>query len=81
MLNGIQIGAYFIGNTVLDEIDVVGDSVCDFSGAKTIKEGDILTKNGLKVLPVISPIRRGVNYSRIRRLMRSPLTIQQTFAT
>jgi hypothetical protein len=43
----------------LDEIDVVGDSVCYFPSAKTIEEGDILTKNSLKVLPDISPTRRG----------------------
>lgn len=44
-------GGYFIGNAILDKIDVVGDSICDFAGAKTVKEGDILTKDGLEVFP------------------------------
>ena len=32
----------------------MGDSICDFTGAKTIEECNILAKNSLKIFPAIS---------------------------
>jgi hypothetical protein len=40
---------YLVGDPFSDEFCVVGDAICDFSCSETIEEGDILTKDGLKV--------------------------------
>ena len=40
---------YLVGDSLSDEFCVVGDAICDFSCSETIEEGDILTKDGLKV--------------------------------
>lgn len=57
----------------------MGDSICYFAGTEAIEKSDILTKDSLQIFPII---RKSDNhgYSLIRRLMRSPLTIQHTVA-
>jgi hypothetical protein len=40
---------YLVGDSFSDEFCIVGDAICDFSCSETIEEGDILTKDGLKV--------------------------------
>jgi hypothetical protein len=57
----------------------VGDAICDFAGTKTVKECNVLSEDSLEVF---SDIRGGGSgmYSLMRRLMRSPLTIQHTIA-
>jgi len=37
----------------------MGDSICDFAGAKTIEEGNVLTKYGFQIFPHISAILKG----------------------